>query len=43
MGNMSAAVRLDLNISVNIGPKVSVQSYSKVKTVHKDELEYDRK
>ena len=33
MGNISAPVRLALNISVYLGPKVSVQSYSKVKRV----------
>ena len=30
---MSAPVRLALNMSVHLGPKVSVQSYSKVKRV----------
>ena len=34
MGNISAPVRLALNKSVHLVPKVSVQSYSKVKRVH---------
>ena len=33
MCNMSALVILVLNVSVHLGPKVSVQSYSKVKRV----------
>ena len=31
---MSAPVRLALNMPVHLGPKVSVQSYSKVKRLH---------
>ena len=33
MGNMYATMRLELNTSVHLGPKVSVNSYSKVKRV----------
>ena len=33
MGNISAPVRLILNMSVHLGHKVSIQSYSKVKRV----------
>ena len=33
MGDISAPMRLTLNMSVHLGPKVSVQSHSKVKRV----------
>ena len=33
MGNMPAPVRLALNMSIQMGPKVYVQSYSKVNRV----------
>ena len=36
-------MRLSLNMSVHLGPKLYVQLYSKVKTVHKDDLDYNTK
>ena len=45
MGNIPAPVRLALNMSVHLGTKVSVQSYSKVKRVstYRMELSSDPK
>ena len=37
MGNISAPMRLALNMSVQLGPNVSVQSYSKVNRVHQSQ------